>query len=314
MTIYEISIYSKPSIKNIPEKEKSIFQISNIVKMKKIILFAIGLCLVQLSNAQNILPTSGNVGIGTTNPLHGKLHIAGDGAANGINLWTNSGETTSRIWINSTANTFHVTRGDNPLRGITIDNLGLVGIGTATPKHGKLHISGNGASQGINLWTNSGEVTSRIWIDAPNNTFHLSRSSDALKGITIDDLGNVGMGTTTPTHRLAVNGTVRAKEIICEVGPWPDYVFASAYELISLIEVKNFIDLNGHLPNIPSAKVVAQEGIKLAEMNVKLLEKIEELTLYTIEQESKINSLENLIMSIAKDQELLKSSINQNKK
>jgi len=89
---------------------------------------------------------------------------------------------------------------------------------------------------------------------------------------------------------------------------WPDYVFASNYELKDLEEVKNFINQNGHLPNIPSAKEVEEEGIMLGEMNAKLLEKIEELTLYTIDQESKIASQDTLIKSLIKRIEKLESS------
>lgn len=101
--------------------------------------------------------------------------------------------------------------------------------------------------------------------------------------------GKIGMGTDDPTHELAVNGTVRSKEIICDANPWPDYVFKKDYKLISLLEVERYIEKNGHLPNIPSAKEVEKEGVALASMNAKLLEKIEELTLYTLEQEKKIN-------------------------
>ena len=68
----------------------------------------------------------------------------------------------------------------------------------------------------------------------------------------------------------------------------PDYVFDVNYKLLTLQEVQEFINKNGHLPNIPSAKDMNEEGVKLKEMNLKLLEKIEELTLYTIEQEKQL--------------------------
>ena len=61
--------------------------------------------------AQNTFPTSGNVGIGTTSPIHGKLHINGNSSSGGINLWTNSGEVTSRIWIDNQKNNFHLSTG-----------------------------------------------------------------------------------------------------------------------------------------------------------------------------------------------------------
>lgn len=102
--------------------------------------------------------------------------------------------------------------------------------------------------------------------------------------ITLD--GNVGIGTTTPgVYKLAVNGKVVAKEIKVKDGtPWPDYVFNKDYNLMSLASLEDFIQKNNHLPNIPSAQEVKEnDGIELGAMNAKLLEKIEELTLYMIE-------------------------------
>ncbi len=89
------------------------------------------------------------------------------------------------------------------------------------------------------------------------------------------------------------NGLLHAREIKIDADVWPDYVFEKNYELMPLREVQNYIQLNGHLPNIPSAQTVLEEGINLAEMNRLLLEKIEELTLHLIEQERRIEELEN---------------------
>ncbi|MES2653121.1 MAG: hypothetical protein V4663_15375 [Bacteroidota bacterium] len=104
--------------------------------------------------------------------------------------------------------------------------------------------------------------------------------------------GNVGIGTTTPTEKLAVNGNIRAREVKVESAPWPDYVFAKGYALPSLAAIEKSIQKNGHLPGMPSAKAVAANGIKLGEMNAKLLEKIEELTLHLIAQQKRITALE----------------------
>lgn len=107
--------------------------------------------------------------------------------------------------------------------------------------------------------------------------------------------GNVGIGTTEPTEKLSVKGNIRTKEIFVEAAPWPDYVFEGSYELMSLEEVNSFISKQGHLPNMPSAEEVAEDGIAVGEMNAKLLEKIEELTLHLIEQQSQIKSQQKLI-------------------
>tara|TARA_R110002051_G_scaffold138268_1_gene211018 strand:- start:19120 stop:20940 length:1821 start_codon:yes stop_codon:yes gene_type:complete len=105
---------------------------------------------------------------------------------------------------------------------------------------------------------------------------------------------NVGIGTTnTQGYRLAVAGNVVAEEIkVALQVNWPDFVFENDYTLPTLKEVEEHIIKNGYLINMPSASTVKENGIKLGEMNAMLLQKIEELTLYTIAQEKKIKLLE----------------------
>lgn len=104
--------------------------------------------------------------------------------------------------------------------------------------------------------------------------------------------GNVGIGTTTPNEKLSVNGKIRAKEIKVEATGWPDYVFEDGYQTKSLPELETFIKQYKHLPEVPSAKEVEQNGVELGEMNKILLKKIEELTLLLIEQNKRIEQLE----------------------
>ncbi|WP_437921170.1 hypothetical protein [Sphingobacterium sp. LRF_L2] len=104
--------------------------------------------------------------------------------------------------------------------------------------------------------------------------------------------GNVGIGTTNPAEKLAVNGNIRAKEIKVEATNWPDYVFEENYDLPLLKDTEAFIKTNKHLPGIPRAKEAEAEGVSLGEMNKALLQKVEELTLYIIEQEKRIQKLE----------------------
>jgi len=112
--------------------------------------------------------------------------------------------------------------------------------------------------------------------------------------------GNLGIGTSNPgAYKLVVNGKIRAKEIKVETG-WADYVFKDDYVLPTLAQVEKHIKEKGHLPNIPSAKEVSEKGIELGEMNKLLLEKIEELTLYTLQQEKRLIQLENLIKNFKK--------------
>ncbi|RPE13507.1 hypothetical protein EGT74_08330 [Chitinophaga lutea] len=105
--------------------------------------------------------------------------------------------------------------------------------------------------------------------------------------------GNVGIGTDNPTEKLAVNGTIRARKMTVTLNNWPDYVFKPGYRLPALAEIESFIQRNGHLPDMPPAEKVEKEGLDVGEMNKKLLQKIEELTLHLIEMEKKNKVLES---------------------
>jgi len=106
--------------------------------------------------------------------------------------------------------------------------------------------------------------------------------------------GNVGIGmnTQTATEKLEVNGKIRTKEVIVTLDAWPDYVFNDTYNLMPLEDLEEYIEKEKHLPNVPTAAEVAKNGAQLGEMNKVLLEKVEELTLYLIEQEKRLVKLE----------------------
>ncbi|WP_192350277.1 hypothetical protein [Algoriphagus sp. Y33] len=101
--------------------------------------------------------------------------------------------------------------------------------------------------------------------------------------------GNLGIGVSSPSQKLEVNGTIKTKEVNVTATGWPDYVFRPGYQRMPLSELEAFIKKNGHLPDVPTEAEVMENGVNLAEMNVKLLEKVEELTLYVIELEKKID-------------------------
>ena len=110
----------------------------------------------------------------------------------------------------------------------------------------------------------------------------------------IDHTGNVGIGTPTPARELSVNGEIEAEELIVvpDVAAIPDFVFEEAYELRSLEEVERYIDEHGHLPEIPSAAEMQAEGVGMSAMQMKLLQKIEELTLYLIAQHKTLTAMQ----------------------
>lgn len=107
--------------------------------------------------------------------------------------------------------------------------------------------------------------------------------------------GNVGVGTTNPLYKLDVRGTMRAYEVIVDNVTGADFVFGKDYNLRPLNEVNAYIQQNQHLPEIPSAKEMQENGVNMNELQIQLLQKVEELTLYIIQQEKEIQELKNQI-------------------
>nr|WP_299073822.1 tail fiber protein [uncultured Allomuricauda sp.] len=197
---------------------------------------------------------------------------------------------------------------------------GNVGIGTTAPVD-KLHIMDG------NLRLSNGNDRMYLRVDNTNSKSQIAFGDDLndrldfffdyWNGTSSDKEvmsllanGRVGIGTTTPDAKLTVKGDIHAEEVKVDLSvPGPDYVFKEGYDLKSLEEVQNFIKENGHLPNIPSALEMEENGIQLGEMNMKLLEKIEELTLYAFEQEAmykeKDKEITNLKNRLTKIEQLL---------
>ncbi|MAN28193.1 MULTISPECIES: hypothetical protein [Mesonia] len=155
-------------------------------------------------------------------------------------------------------------------------------------------------------WKNSSGIRKAyVGFNSDLTNFIISLENGA-KRFTIPN-GNVGIGTYDPNGwKLAVNGKVRAKEVKVETA-WSDFVFHKNYNLPTLVEVENHIKEKGHLKDIPSAKEVEKNGIFLGEMDAKLLQKIEELTLYTIEQEKQLKFQNSKIEKLEEENESLKS-------
>lgn len=206
---------------------------------------------------------------------------------------------------------------------LTIDNAQNIGIGTASPIS-RLHITSNNLGTispatwsddlvienndhtGITIFSASDKYGHILFgspsnndaarIHFQHNTNKMQFATQGVKAITIDGNQNVGIGTENPLSKLAVNGQIRATEVkvLANISV-PDYVFEPDYELRTLKETKEYITENKHLPEIPSAAEIGENGIDLGDMNMRLLKKIEELTLYQIELLEKVEELRSKV-------------------
>ncbi|MBI1192043.1 MAG: hypothetical protein GC205_02560 [Bacteroidetes bacterium] len=224
------------------------------------------------------------------------------------------------LFLNFFGGNVDIINGFNPSGTLSVGGANLhvtnvtdrVGIGTTSPS-AKLHV----------LSSESVELMFLESTGSPTEMFDINRTVAMTSGQDIIDIsvptgssttaaffecssagaiefqvntnGHMGVGTTASSlYAIQACGSIRATEVVVETG-WCDYVFEEDYRLAPLSEVESFIKANKHLPGIPSAAVVESEGVKVAEMSSNLMLKVEELTLYTIEQEKQINSLQKQI-------------------
>lgn len=230
--------------------------------MKKIILLFLFILSFITLYGQNLYPDTGKVGLGTNVP-RSKLEIAD---------WIAS--------LNISSSKYTEVMTDNEVVG-AINFYKHYGLANAASI--RLLQSGGNSNYGQ---AHLALCTSNAW--NPYTAVPVER-------MRITSSGNIGIGTSNPKFMLDVNGGVRAREVKVEAGVWPDYVFSRFYSLPDLFDTERFINENKHLPGIPSASDVQKNGIDLGEMNAKLLEKIEELTLYLIEMK-KDNGKQDLII------------------
>lgn len=130
------------------------------------------------------------------------------------------------------------------------------------------------------------------------NFYRGSGTTDGTLGIAVNNGTEIARFSSTG---LDVGGTIRAREVKIEITAGADHVFKPNYELKPLSEVESFISENNHLPEIPSEKQMQEEGLSVNEFQIKLLQKIEELTLYTIQQNKTIEDLNKRINQLEKN-------------
>jgi hypothetical protein len=230
---------------------------------------------------------TGRVGIGTAAPAY-KLHIA-NGAAYvdaGANNFFKAGQyatmgntvatNTPYIAFNAILTTSDLATSTNLITPAYNPGSGLV-------------ISGEAGSSGLHF----------LQKNYNNGTppYNLNTFSDVM---TLNSAGTLSIGTTTPgtSYKLVVEGTIGARKVKVTQAAWADYVFDSTYVLSPLELVENFIDVNKHLPDVPSAAAVEKDGLDLGDNQALLLRKIEELTLYMIEFNKTISRQQEQIKNL----------------
>ena len=250
------------------------------------------------------LTVNGNVGIGTTSATE-KLDV--------------NGKVTASAYTDSTRIIFEAPSGTEQMR---ITDAGSVGIGTASPA-GNLEVSGGGIETEVVLRVTDEAVGNALYLRfltgtgsasggnvlggvralitqvAPSAlksdlTFRVNEGDNDKEAMRITSGGNVGIGTTTPADKLEVSGgNIRVTGGSFISGGTtlnvPDYVFENDYPLMSLDELRTCIGQKKHLPNVPSVEDIKKAGLNISDFQMRLLEKIEELTLYTLEQEEKLD-------------------------
>ena len=376
---------------------------------------------IKVSGSGTHYISNGNLGIGTDNPLHGKLQIKGNGPSEGLVFWSDQGDPTTRLWTDPTRRLFHISRTSSTEKGLTIDNNGNIGIGTTSPST-KLEVNGTSKSNRLIVSTTKDHIPLVQLFDSTNNidwniengrtnvgdlgfyndgtkmliksngnvglgtinptgNLHVqgettptivlsdkinraklqigiatgngnfdsfSKQNDAImrllgggdlifnipgnnsnrkiafhtatdKILTIQEVGEsgkVGVGTTNfpetiggkdiRNYKLFVKGGIFTEEVRVQTG-WADFVFEKNYNLPSLQDVEDYIKDKGHLKDIPSAKEVENKGVFLGEISAKLLQKIEELTLYTIQQQKNLEFQKNEIKQLRNENKVLTS-------
>jgi hypothetical protein len=259
---------------------------------------------------------NGDVGIGFTSPSY-KLDVNGDTRTVG-NLIAEDGyiqiknTTDSKLWnMQYSSGTGRLLFLEQGVERIILQNGGNVGIGETFPAQ-KLHVNGNTMIDGdailntvnpIIQLQNSDVDKGFVQLSGDNIRIGTNGGNTAGKFVIrtnggdrffVDGNGNVNIGSQTdaPGYLLRVDGKMICEEVKVKLSSaWPDYVFEDKHQLMPIGELTQFIRQNKHLPNIPSAKEIETNGIQVGDMQKRMMEKIEELTIYIISLQQQIDIL-----------------------
>ncbi|MBS7256145.1 hypothetical protein [Flavobacterium branchiicola] len=265
----------------------------------------------------------------------GFLRLSAGGGANAVKSYIDlSGYSTIPDMM---SNIVFGTYGAERMR---INSNGDVGIGTNNPK-GLLDVKKTSLNAGgqavVNIigstWAGDGAsiVLNQLWNDRYYKTiidnygggtyaqtgsglkiqtsYWNGSNISAITSLVLSPEGNLGLGVLNPNNKLDVNGTIHSKEVKVDMTGWSDFVFKKEYNLPTLEQVEKHIADKGHLENIPNEEEVLKNGVNLGEMNAKLLQKIEELTLYMIEMKKENEEMKKDNLNIKKKQTELEKQI-----
>lgn len=276
------------------------------------------------SSIRFFIGSNGNVGINSVSPAEA-LHVNGhalinntnatyelrsDGdqkgfvqlAGNDLRLGTFSSNTNAQIiFRNGGSDRMRVDGAGNVMVGNLPNVLAKLHVDGTTRIEDKLTINKNdeaihiaGTNPAINFFTTGNVQRGYLW----NTGSDMQLGTSVATGRLFLNASQVRVGTSIEApadYKFAVGGKVICEELRVKLqsGGWPDYVFHKDYKLATLTEVEKYIKENSHLPNIPSAAEVEKNGIAVGDMQKRLIEKVEELTLYVIELEKKMNELKS---------------------